>query len=120
MQKSFSVKKDNKTGQETMRYLNCKSACYYGLRTGAKQSRCVRAAGLTPGGWKSRVLPRAGGYSSMVESKLVELVVAGSNPVGHPTSSRPTCKRFRYRTDLWLEIELEPAEDDVLGARRSG
>jgi hypothetical protein len=27
-----------------------------------------------------------GGRSSMVESKLVELVVAGSNPVGHPTS----------------------------------
>ena len=25
-----------------------------------------------------------GGRSSMVESKLVELVVAGSNPVGHP------------------------------------
>ena len=27
----------------------------------------------------------SGGHSSMVESKLVELVVAGSNPVGHPT-----------------------------------
>jgi hypothetical protein len=25
-----------------------------------------------------------GGRSSMVESKIVELVVAGSNPVGHP------------------------------------
>ena len=30
-------------------------------------------------------LGAVGGYSSMVESKLVELVVAGSNPVGHPT-----------------------------------
>jgi hypothetical protein len=27
-----------------------------------------------------------GGRSSMVESKLVELVVAGSSPVDHPTS----------------------------------
>jgi len=25
-----------------------------------------------------------GGHSSMVESKLVELAVAGSSPVGHP------------------------------------
>ena len=33
-------------------------------------------------------IPSSGGHSSMVESKLVELVVAGSNPVGHPTSLR--------------------------------
>ena len=30
-------------------------------------------------------LKEVGGHSSMVESKLVELVVAGSSPVGHPT-----------------------------------
>ena len=30
------------------------------------------------------MLCEVGGRSSMVESKLVELVVAGSNPVGHP------------------------------------
>ena len=38
-------------------------------------------------------LSAVGGRSSMVESKLVELVVAGSNPVGHPilpiTNSSP-------------------------------
>src|SRR5690606_2552425 len=32
------------------------------------------------------VCPSAGDHSSMVESQIVILVVAGSNPVGHPTS----------------------------------
>ena len=41
--------------------------------------------GLTCVGGEIR-LGLVGGYSSMVESKLVELVVAGSSPVGHPTS----------------------------------
>ena len=34
--------------------------------------------------WAKPTLTMVGGRSSMVESKLVELVVAGSNPVGHP------------------------------------
>ena len=39
--------------------------------------------GLTRAAGEIR-LRQVGGYSSMVESKLVELVVAGSSPVGHP------------------------------------
>ena len=39
---------------------------------------------------KKTSLCAVGGRSSMVESKLVELVVAGSSPVGHPTfNGRP-------------------------------
>jgi hypothetical protein len=43
---------------------------------------------LTVPAQKSIVSASVGGHSSMVESKLVELVVAGSNPVGHPTFPR--------------------------------
>ena len=42
-------------------------------------------ANLTLVRGKTNVSSACGGYSSMVESKLVELVVAGSSPVGHPT-----------------------------------
>src|SRR4051812_37848334 len=48
---------------------------------------------LTWGMRKSSVFA-IGGRSSMVESKLVELVVAGSNPVGHPI---PKVSSFEFR-----------------------
>src|SRR5438105_2897053 len=50
--------------------------------TGLKHSR----QNLTHRSRKTTLCSSCGGRSSMVESKLVELVVAGSSPVGHPTS----------------------------------
>ena len=51
-------------------------------------TRLPSAAGggqnLTDGREQFIVSPLVGGHSSMVESKLVELAVAGSSPVGHP------------------------------------
>jgi hypothetical protein len=41
----------------------------------------------------------------MVESKLVELVVAGSNPVGHPMFTFPGGDQFNFG----LETALTPA-----------
>ena len=38
-----------------------------------------------------------GGRSSMVEPQIVVLVVAGSSPVGHPSSLNRCCDRFRLR-----------------------
>jgi hypothetical protein len=51
----------------------------------AEQSAMGQSGGLTAKSRESRLDTLVGGHSSMVESKLVELVVAGSNPVGHPT-----------------------------------
>jgi hypothetical protein len=51
----------------------------------------ARTANLTRETRKSTLSGLAGGRSSMVESKLVELVVAGSNPVDHPTFSSLCC-----------------------------
>ena len=47
----------------------------------------------------------------MVESKLVELVVAGSNPVGHPIfASGENAASQRSEDGLFLQINLyEPA-----------
>ncbi len=52
----------------------------HGVPTGPAQNLTLRDE-------KFNLSKLVGGRSSMVESKLVELVVAGSNPVGHPIFS---------------------------------
>ena len=53
----------------------------------------------------------------MVESKLVELVVAGSNPVGHPTFDFwPSVVAKRLKTEQTVAVPNSPA----LNVRPSG
>jgi hypothetical protein len=61
-----------------------------------------------------------GGRSSTVESKLVELVVAGSNPVGHPTFVINSLQNNRVK--LLQKVTTQPlvfrSVFDIQGCRK--